>query len=105
MIVLQLEILISNPGFTTLDNVLLTSGVSSILVWQQSNEVENGVYMYNGSSSPLTRRADWVVGADASLWTIYVLGGTANGKGTYTCTQDVAVIGTNTIHFTIFFKQ
>jgi hypothetical protein len=56
---------VSSPGFTTYDGVTLTSGSSTILLTGQSTASQNGKYLYNGSSSALTRTAD--MDADGDL--------------------------------------
>lgn len=47
---------ISSPG-TTLDGVTLANG-DRILLKDQTNQAENGLYIFNGATSPLTRTLD-----------------------------------------------
>lgn len=48
------NITLSNPGTDTFDGIALTSG-QRLLVKNQSTAAENGIYIFNGSSSALTR--------------------------------------------------
>lgn len=51
---------VSSPG-TTLDSVTLASG-DRILLRDQTVGSQNGIWVYNGSATALTRPADWVTG-------------------------------------------
>lgn len=51
------NITISNPGTAVFDGVTLTSG-DRLLVKNQSAPAENGIYVFNGSASALTRALD-----------------------------------------------
>jgi len=95
---------LSNPGTSTIDGVSLTSGVSSVIVWQQTTDTENGVYTFNGSGSAMTRRVDFGAGVDAAYWCIHSIGGSTYAKTTFNIPQDVAVLNTNAIKFTIFVR-
>lgn len=51
------NITISNPGTSTFDGVVLSSG-NRILLKNQTSQAENGLYVFNGSSSAMTRTTD-----------------------------------------------
>lgn len=51
------NILISNPGTASFDNVNLVSG-DRILIRSQSTSSQNGIYVFNTSSTPLIRATD-----------------------------------------------
>jgi hypothetical protein len=55
------NVTISNPGTSTFDGVTLSTS-DRLLVPEQSDPTQNGIYIFNGSSSALTRATD----ADAS---------------------------------------
>jgi hypothetical protein len=52
------NVTVSNPATAVFDGVTLTSGVDSILLKNQTAGAENGIYIFNGSASALTRRFD-----------------------------------------------
>lgn len=85
-----------------LDGVTLASG-NRILVKNQTNAAENGIYVVN-NSGPATRALDFdspleVDGGDF----IFVTGGLTNGNSGYVQTlTGVAIIGTDPISFTQF---
>ena len=45
------------PG-SVIDGVALNTG-DRVVVWQQANNVENGIYVFNGASSAMTRATDF----------------------------------------------
>lgn len=72
------NITIASPGFTSLDGVALTIG-NRILVKDQTTLAQNGIYTYNGSSSPMTRTADGDSADDLAAAIVSVEAGTVNG--------------------------
>ena len=57
-VVTTTKVNINSPGFTTADGVTLTAGTSRILLTgQTTTPSQNGVWIYQGSSSALTRPA------------------------------------------------
>lgn len=56
------NITISNPGTASFDGVTLANG-DRLLVKNQTAQAENGIYVFNGSASALTRATD------ADAWT------------------------------------
>ena len=71
------NVTISNPGTAVFDGVTLTSGQSLLIPNQTDiNQTQNGIYIFNGSSSALTRRSDSASGKDSlvSLLLIYKRG-------------------------------
>lgn len=49
---------LSNPGTAVFDTVTLAGGVDRLFVRAQTNQAEQGLYLFNGSGSPLTRVTD-----------------------------------------------
>lgn len=88
------------PGATH-DGVTLSNG-DSILLVGQSTASANGVYVFNGGGSPLTRRADYDTSAEvAGGDTFFVNEGTAYADSTWTLITDGAVtLGTTSLTFT-----
>lgn len=73
---------ISNPGTDTFDGVTLTSG-DRLLVWQQTDATENGIYQFNGSGSALTRTSDADEDSEVNvgMFTFCNAGNTYENKG------------------------
>lgn len=53
---------ISNPGTATFDGITISSGDRMLLI-NQSTASQNGIWIFNGSSSPLTRPTDFASGS------------------------------------------
>ena len=77
---------ISNPGTSTFDGVSLSSGDRLLLVGQSTGH-ENGPWVFNGSSSALTRPTDFPSGGTTQAYyglLFYILpGGTSLGGALY----------------------
>jgi len=88
---------ISNPP-TSIDGVTLATG-DRIALFNQTTGSENGVYVYNGSGSALTRAEDWPEGANAANWTFWVQEGNNYADQEYTVTNNSGsdVVGTDTL--------
>ena len=63
------------PGFSV-DDVVLSAG-DRVLIKDQTNPVENGIYVVSVSGAP-TRSTDLAVGQDANAAYVFVEGGTVN---------------------------
>lgn len=85
---------LSAPG-ATLDGVTLANG-NRVLLKNQTAPAENGVYVWTGASSALTRSADADSGSELNPGTaVTVTEGTANGDKAFLIVSDAAVtIGT-----------
>ena len=77
---------ISNPGTAVFDGVTLTSG-QRLLLFGQSTASQNGIWVFNGSSSALTRPLDYAAGSTTAAFfgeLVQVLpGGTSYGSSVY----------------------
>ncbi len=95
------NVTISNPGTSTFDGVSLSAGQSILLVGQ-STGAENGPYIFNGSSSPMTRRGDYNASSEVSGGdTFFVNEGTVYGDTNWTLiTNDTIVLDTTALVFT-----
>lgn len=75
-----------------------------ILLKDQTNAVENGIYTVNASGAP-TRSSDLSAGATASGIALFVREGTVNADTAYICTTDgSSTVGTDPINFTEFSR-
>lgn len=70
----------------TIDGVTLATG-DAILIKDQADPTENGIYFVNASGAP-TRRSDADTGAELENATVMVREGTANHDTQWTCTTD-----------------
>jgi hypothetical protein len=78
---------LSNPGTDTFDGHALTSG-QRLLVWQQSTQSQNGIYVFNGSSSALTRATDSDAWDELTGSFVHVDAGTTYGDKRFYCTSN-----------------
>jgi len=95
------NVIVSNPGTSTFDGVTLTSG-DLLLLKDQSTGSQNGLYVFNGSGSALTRatNADTSAEVKAGLF-VFVSEGTANGNNGFTLiTDDPITLGSTSLTFT-----
>lgn len=100
------NITLSAPGSITIDGVssaTFTSGTTRILVKDQSAPAENGIYIWNGTGSAMTRSLDantWdeLVGAFTFVET-----GTANADSGWVCNVNAGgTLGTTAVTWTKF---
>ena len=78
---------LSNPATDTFDSHVLTSG-QRLLVWQQSTQSQNGIYVFNGSSSALTRSSDSDAWDELTGTLVYVDQGYTYGDKRFYCTSN-----------------
>lgn len=76
------------------DGVTLVAG-SRVLVKNQTNPVENGIYVFSATAAPLTRSTDMAAGSNASSDAVFVESGTVNGDSGWVQTADPAIVGTD----------
>ena len=90
---------LSSP-LTTLDGVTLVDG-DAILVKDQSDKTQNGIYTIDSTGAILTRRADFAEGKTILNNTfVNVMEGTANGDTRWTIVSDGALkVNTSNISF------
>lgn len=81
------DVTLSNPGTSTFDGHALTSG-NRVLVWQQSTASQNGIYVFNGSSSAMTRATDSDAWDELTGTLVYVDQGTTYGDKRFYCTSN-----------------
>ena len=96
------NVTVSGPG-TAIDGVTLSSG-DRVLLKNQSTGSENGIYIFNGAASAMTRATDANADAEvtAGLFT-FVEEGTANADNGYVLTTDGTItLGSTSLTFTQF---
>jgi hypothetical protein len=86
----------------TIDTVTLSTG-QRILIKNQTDGTENGIYTVNASGAP-TRAVDFATGTSVSSTFVFVEQGTTNGNSGWFCTNDTGtdVVGTNSLAFQQF---
>lgn len=94
------NVTISGPG-ASIDSVSLTSG-DRVLLKDQSTGAENGIYVFNGAASAMTRASD--ANTDALMepgLRVGVVSGTVNaGRVYYLATAGPITVGTTALTFT-----
>jgi hypothetical protein len=78
---------LSNPGTAIFDGHTLVSG-DRLLVKDQTLQTQNGIYVFNGSSSALTRATDSDAWDELVGTLVYVDQGTTFGEARFFCTSN-----------------
>lgn len=90
-------------GLQTIDGVLQVAN-DSILVKDQTNKAENGVYL--ASAGAWSRNAAWSSGSKVHNWSVWIQSGTTLQDTAWTVTNDTGddTLGTHLIDFAEFSK-
>lgn len=83
------------------DGVTLQNG-DRILVRAQTAQAENGIYVFNGVGTALTRSVDMDIPAEFNAATVYVREGGTQADLGYTNTSEVTTVGTTPVVFVQF---
>jgi hypothetical protein len=83
------------------DGITLVSG-DRVLVHFQTAPEENGIYVFNGVGSALTRSTDMDVASEFSAATVYVQEGSTQADLGFTQTAEVTTVGTSAVNFVQF---
>ena len=95
------NVLISNPGTAVFDGVTLTTG-QRLLVRAQTAQTENGIYIFNGAASALTRAPDATTGAQLAGAAVFVEEGSTYANSAWVQTTDPVTVGTSNIVWSQF---
>jgi hypothetical protein len=95
----QVNTTVSAPG-ATIDGITMASG-DRVLLFNQTAQTENGIYVWNGAATPATRAFDAAVFNDYESAVTTIDEGTSAGS-TYRQTQVNGVVGTNNIIWVAF---
>jgi hypothetical protein len=91
---------IANPGTATFDGIVLVSG-DRLLVKNQTAQAENGIYVFNSTSTALTRATDADAWNEFTGCTVSVYEGATLGDTRWYCpVNDGGTLGTTAITFT-----
>lgn len=98
------NITIANPGTATFDGVALTPSVGQrLLVKNQSTASQNGIYIFNTSSTALTRATDADSAAELQGGVVVAVDeGTVNANTMWMLSTDVVTLGTDAVTWTQF---
>tara|TARA_R100000458_G_C8248243_1_gene225678 strand:- start:286 stop:888 length:603 start_codon:yes stop_codon:yes gene_type:complete len=92
---------LSNPGVSAFDNHSVTSG-ARILIRAQSSADENGVWIYNGSSSAMTRATDCDSAAELNGMAIFVTDGDIYSDQAFVQTATISTLDSDSITYVRF---
>jgi len=95
------NVTVANPGTAVFDGVSVTAG-QSLALMNQTDATQNGLYVFNGAGSALTRRSDAATGAELQGAFFTVDAGTVNGDTMYYVATDAITLGTTPIGFARF---
>lgn len=95
----QANLNLASPG-ATIDGVTMAAG-DRVLVRAQTSGSENGLYVWNGAATPMTRSADMNVAAEVEQAVVTVEEGTSAGS-TFRQTAVNVTLGTTTLTWTSF---
>ena len=91
-----------NSPPATIDTVTLTNGMR-VLVKNQSNAAENGIYVYNSASAILERASDYNTAGEIDAGDfVFVVSGSVYADTGWVQTETVTTLGTDPINWTQF---
>lgn len=92
-----INVTVSNPATSTFDGVTLSSG-DRVLLKNQTTQSQNGIYIFNGSSSAMTRATDMDAWAEVPGAFVAVETGSTLADTIWLCTADAGgTLGTTAI--------
>ena len=96
------NVTVSGPG-AAIDGITLSSG-DRVLLKNQSTGSENGIYVFNGAASALTRATDADANAEVTAGMfVFVEEGTVNADAGFVLTTDGSItVGSTSLSFTQF---
>ena len=95
------NVTLSNPGVSAFDNHSVSSG-ARILIRAQDASDENGVWIYNGSSSAMTRATDCDSAEELNGMAIFVTDGDTYADQAFVQTATVSTLETDDVTYVRF---
>jgi len=92
---------LANPGTSTFDNVVISSG-ARVLIHQQSSNDENGVYVFNGSSSAMTRATDCDTATELNGASLFVTDGDTYADQAFVQTATISTLESDAVTWVRF---
>jgi hypothetical protein len=94
------DITLSNPATSTIDGISLTSG-DRVLVHNQNTPAQNGIYVFDTSSTAMTRATDSDAWDELVGSLVYVDQGSAQAEYRYFCTSNSGgTLGSTAVTYT-----
>jgi hypothetical protein len=93
------NVVVASPVSAVFDGYTASPG-DTILLFNQINNTENGIYIFNGTGTPMTRRSDANTSTSLTAATISILNGSTYSGESYTQITNMPTIGTSPIVFT-----
>lgn len=91
---------LSNPGTSTIDGISLTNG-DRVLVHNQNTPAQNGIYVFDTSSTAMTRATDSDAWDELVGSLVYVDQGSAQAEYRYFCTSNSGgTLGSTAVTYT-----
>lgn len=91
---------LSSPGTSTFDGQTITSG-QIVLLGGQATGSQNGPYVFNGSSSAMTRATNWDTSGEAVVGSFWIVKRGTSADLFALMTNDTFTLGTDTAAFVI----
>jgi hypothetical protein len=95
------NVTVSNPGTAVFDGITLSNG-DRVLLKDQTTAAENGIYVFNGSASAMTRATDANTATKLGSATVFVSRGSTNADRGYTQTAEVSTLDTDSVTWVQF---
>lgn len=96
------NVTISAPGNNIGGYIGIDDIGDRILLMHQTNPAENGIYLWNGAGSPMTRSLDNNEWSEQLGSIVYVAGGTSNGAKFINVSTEEGTMGSSAITWTTF---
>lgn len=94
------NVTVSSPG-AAIDGVTMVAG-DRVLLKNQTTGAENGIYVWNGAATPMTRSTDADTSADILQAAVFVMEGTGADTGWVNSTNAPITLGTTALTFVQF---
>ena len=92
---------LSNPGTSSFDGQSVSSG-ARILIRAQSSSAENGVYIFNGNASAMTRATDADSASEINGMAIFCTDGNTFSDQAFVQTSTVSSLGSDAVTYVRF---
>ena len=92
---------LSNPGTSSFDGQSVSSG-ARILIRAQTSSAENGVYIFNGNSSAMTRATDCDSASELNGMAIFCTDGNTYSDQAFVQTSTISSLGSDAVTYVRF---
>jgi len=95
------ELNLSSVGSSLVVDTYVVQNQDRILVKNQTNGIQNGIYVYDQAGGILTRSSDMADGSNATNVVTFIQYGTQNGKSSFLQTTPSAIVGVSDLVFIV----